>query len=306
MFHLSFGVSLFKNKEGKFVPIGINYEKITNPHIIVLGTTGTGKSYTLRKIASILSKNLHARIHIIDRHGDLNVPDSSTIMFSETSEYGINPLKLSAHLHFGGVRKKINNFIAAINKTSRKLGNRQEAVLRNILYDLYRANGFFEDSPETWKLATSGRWRRKYPNLNDLNRYLEAKLKSKLFGMNRESIKSFEELQKLNKTLYRLQKQQISDESETIKKKIKDVKEKIKDVFIEGIESANGSEIDDIIKYDNPETMRSVFDVIQNMVGMGIFKDKEPDFKEEYKVWRYIISALNRDEQRLFVEFVAE
>ena len=81
---------------------------------------------------------------------------------------------------FGGVRKRIQSFMSAINKTSRKLGSKQEAALRNILYDLYAANGFYDGKPESWKLkdGVQRKYPKKHPTVEDALRFSSFKITS--------------------------------------------------------------------------------------------------------------------------------
>ncbi|MGL6519275.1 DUF5710 domain-containing protein [Aeromonas caviae] len=125
-----------------------------NGHMLLLGMSGAGKTHQLRRMISSLldtaSPQATPRIHIFDIHGDIEIPSASTVLFSEQSGYGLNPLVVDSDPHFGGVRKKIQGFISTLNKTSRQLGGKQEAVLRNLLTDVYEAHGFVLDDPTTW------------------------------------------------------------------------------------------------------------------------------------------------------------
>src|SRR3546814_9934988 len=77
------------------------------------------------------------RFHVFDVHGDIEIEDASSVMFSEQTQYGMNPLRVNPDPHFGGVRKKVQGFISTMNRVSGALGTKQEACLRNILYDSY-------------------------------------------------------------------------------------------------------------------------------------------------------------------------
>jgi DNA helicase HerA-like ATPase len=50
----------------------------------------------------------------------------------------------------------------------------------------------------------------------------------------------------------------------------------------------------------------SVYDVLENLFSVGFFKGKEVKFDETKKIWRYDIQTLNIDEQKLFVDFLAD
>ena len=302
------GQEFFSIKNGNPKNVLLDYGKVINPHLILVGGSGTGKTYNLRKILKAISEvNQNVRFHIMDVHGDIEIDDSSTIKFSETTEYGLQPLKLSTDPDFGGVRKRIRSFINALNRTSRKLGTKQEPVLYNLLLDLYAARGFYATSPKTWYETE----KRKYPTLIDLRRWLEYKLKHMLFGASSKALRSFEEVKKLKLQLDRKIKKELKskndEEIQKLEEQISKIKEKMKEEFNNGVENlGNGYELDDLIKYDSPEVIRSLLDRITILESSGIFKNRIPQFDNKKPVWRYDIKALNRDEQKLFVSILAE
>ena len=305
MCNIKIGYNVFNKK-----PVIIDFTKIVNPHILIFGSSGTGKTHTIKKLVNAIEMN-NIKTNVIDGQGDITLSNSSTVVFHATSNYGINPLKFSPNREMGGIRKKIRSIISAVNKTSRTLGNRQEAVLRNLLTDLYKSFGFFEDNPATWTLEKNGRWRTRYPTVTDLIKFIEKRIYKKYFGVDKESIKQFEELKKLNAKLYRLIIKKIKNkddeyETEKIKTQIKLLKEEMVKTYKKALDKAEGDELKDIIKYDNVEVLKSVKDIVENLFSTGIFKDKEPEFDLNSKIWRYDIKALNIDEQVLFSHFLAE
>ncbi|CAJ6618431.1 Type IV secretory pathway, VirB4 components [Burkholderia pseudomallei] len=152
-----FGYDSGELSRGKKVPVMWDTKQVVNPHMIVAGISGMGKTYTLKKIishvAATLAPGQKMRVHVIDVHGDIDIPGASTVVFSEQSPYGlVNPLKVNPDPHFGGLRKQIQGFIATMNRVMRRLGNKQEACLRNLLTDLYITHGFKQDDPSTWMI----------------------------------------------------------------------------------------------------------------------------------------------------------
>ena len=130
--------------------------KVVNPHIAIIGTSGAGKTYTLRKIISQFlesyspAQSKSHKFEVFDVHADIKIDNASTVLFSEQTKYGLNPFLVSPDPHHGGVRKKLRAFISTINKTSRMLGDKQEGVLRNLVMDTYHQFGFDEDNPDSW------------------------------------------------------------------------------------------------------------------------------------------------------------
>jgi len=143
----------FEVKGGSQVPVVWDERNVINGHMGFVGKSGSGKSYVLRhaiRSAAASATRRGTRFHVIDRHGDLATPGESVVQFSESTPYGFQPLEVNPDPHFGGVRKAIQKFISAINRTSHRLGPIQEGLLRRLLEELYAARGFKKDDPRTW------------------------------------------------------------------------------------------------------------------------------------------------------------
>jgi len=316
-----FGVDSAFIKKGETVPVVWDSTKVINAHILLVGKSGTGKTYTIKKIINQLKNQAgkKIRIRIIDVHGDIDIEGCSSIKFSESSQYGFNPLAINPDPDFGGVRKRIQSFMSALNKTARKLGPKQESVLRNILLDIYSSNGFYEKDPSSWKLYDNQGNRlmhkgqpKRYPTLEDAYRYANFKHKAMFLGTSNKAVLSLEEVNKKAKQLYLKQKEMhktnSAEEIEKIKAELKVIGEAAINEYSNYIYSIEtGSELADLIKYDSIDIIKSVVDRLGNLISIGIFKNKEPEFDPNASIWRYDIKALtNLDEKKLFVYFLLE
>lgn len=304
----------------KFKPdkkIELNIKNTINGHMMFVGMSGTGKSYNLKKIIEEIMKEVpDAQFHILDVHGDLEVKNSETIRFSEIDNNGLQPLKISDNPYFGGVRKRIRNFISTLNRTSRKLGSKQESVLISLLNDLYIANGFLPEDPKTWSLSYDPRFNskypKKYPNIKDLVNFTKGKLKQLYHGANSQAIYQLDILKKeVGKIELILKNAEKNRFDETAKEKelekLNKQKEKVKEVYNAYIDSIKtGKEFDEILKYDSVEVLKSVYEKITTLESSGIFKDNPLNNKERGKIYRYDIKSLNKDEQKLFVDILLE
>lgn len=150
---IAFGNDEESAREGVADPVFWHEADAVNGHIGLFGMSGSGKTFTLRRIVSqVASANAGARVHIMDVHGDLQMPNESVVRFSEATPWGINPLRLSSHPDFGGVRKRIQSFLSQLDEVGRSpMGERQASSLRNLLIDLYSQRGFRMDDPSTWR-----------------------------------------------------------------------------------------------------------------------------------------------------------
>lgn len=294
--------------------------KVINAHKLVLGASGTGKTTFLKSFINTISTSYPdaVKFYVFDVHGDLDIKGDNVKHFfiSETGEYGLNPLKISPDKDYGGVRKKVKSFISTINRTSRKLGVKQEHILSEVLLELYSANGFYHDDPRTWSLdfdPRNSKYPKKYPTLKDLRRFLDAKVKQVFLGTGHASIKALEELNKKVRLLekYRtMEIKEVSDDSkEQIKSRIDKLKEECKQLYASYIDKIEtGRELDALLKYHSYDLLKSVLVYIVNLEMTGIFRDKYPSLDEDKdkNVALFKIEALSRDEQKMFIDFYLE
>lgn len=134
--------------------VSIGTQRAINGHLQITGVTGMGKTHMLIELLASAVESASDlrqpfRIHLFDPHGDIDTPHTSTVKFSEATGYGYNPLEVNPDPDYGGVRRSIQKFIAAVKK-HKQLGTKQEAVMRYLLEDLYISRGFRPDNPATW------------------------------------------------------------------------------------------------------------------------------------------------------------
>lgn len=146
-------IKLGRNQK-TFEPIILDTRRVVNPHLQATGFTGMGKTHLLQELVTSFVESAAelgqpVRVHVMDPHGDIELPYASKLTFSEATGYGYNPLEINPDQDYGGVRRAIQKFIAAVKK-HKSLGTKQEAVMRYILEDLYAAHGFKADDPQTW------------------------------------------------------------------------------------------------------------------------------------------------------------
>lgn len=305
---ITFGHS--KNKDQKPFEVVWDAERAINAIMVMAGASGVGKTYRLRKmIDEIATGGRDVRFHVIDIHGDIQVNGSSSVKFSESTGYGLNPLKVSADGDFGGVRKRCRGFISMLNQTSRKLGPRQESALMLILEEMYDQGGFRADDPRSWSLDFDPRppkpgRRKRQPTVADLLFFADLRLKRTLVGANLPATVKFEQLSKVYKKLESTHNKVLAGDPNL---EIGPLKEEAKRLYCEWIDAIeNWRDIDEVLKFSNREIVKSVQERIKLIDSSGIFKNKQPDFDPRAPVWRYDIASLNTDEQIMFVNTLVE
>lgn len=300
-----------RRQNNREVPVIWDAAKAINPHWLILGTSGSGKTYTIRRLVSDLARTSPGvRIHIADAHGDIDVPGASTVRFSQASNYGYNPLTIDPDPEFGGVNRRINAFVTLLSATCGALGNRQEAVLRALLADLYQANGFYADNPRSWGLETGGdrRFPKKFPQFSDAIRYGETRLRATFLGTSTRAAVLLEKANRAARKMTQMQRNgersKLSGEGDLAKiaEEFERAKAEAKDAFIEHLDAIKfGREFDDVLRYDSPELLRSIIDRLRNLESTGIFRDSAPPFSPAARIWRYDLQPVPVQEQRLFV-----
>lgn len=353
----------------KRVPVEWDSNKLTNPHMIMMGDTGSGKTYQLRHVCSSLAATCasDARIHIFDRHDNIHVEGASTVFFSQASDFGINVLELNPNPHYGGVRRRIQSFISSVNRTSHRLGHRQEAVMRNLLQDLYRSMGFSLDDPHTWHAANASavytapgkedrlyldvpyeererarkaglrfdgdekawwchadehkaetrRWPvklsgQRYPTLLDAIRFTRSRLQAMRFGSNQQAMRALEAVQRAAKTLFIKQRNAVrlgdpNGMGQIDSGELDDARVKAIAAYTAAVNAiTTGRELEDLLKYDSAETVKSVLDRLENLYAYGVFRDVAPPFDPAATTRRYVTIALHDDAQTMLVDTMAE
>lgn len=305
-------------KVGKKTPIYWDTTKLINGHMLIMGRSGTGKTYTIRQfldqiLAEATQNSKRVRVHIMDIHGDIEIDGASTVKFSESTPYGFNPLMINADPDFGGVRKRIQSFIATINRSGRKLGSKQEAVLRNVLLDLYAANGFYETDSNSWKIndGINRQYPKKHPTMEDAVKFANSKLKGMFLGTSSQTVLKLEELYKKQSAFHRKMKRTAGNiepiEKAQLEEELKKGAEETIELFKAHLEKMQtGHELSDLMKYDSKDVMKSVVDRLENINSSGIFRAKRPPFDPAAALWRYDIKALLDEEKKLFVSFLLE
>lgn len=311
---VNLGIDASSIKSGKNTKVLWDSQRLINGHCLIVGKSGTGKTHTLRNIIEQISKQAkgNLRVHVMDVHGDIELPGASSVKFSESTPYGFNPLTINPDPDFGGVRKRVQSFISALERTGFRLGSKQQAALRNILYDLYAANGFKENDPTTWKITQeNSKFGRKQPSMEDAVRFANAKLRTMYLGTSSKTVAALEKLYKkriqLNNKIKFSAKAITQDDKDIALAEIQKIASEAEELFHEHLENIQtGRELDDLIKYDSKDVMKSVVDRLENLHSIGIFRPQRPPFDPSAPIWRYDIKALSTDEKKLFVSFILE
>lgn len=311
-------------KEKTRVPIYWREDRVLNHHVGVAGTTGAGKTHWIRKFIEAMPA--HVEVDVFDYHADIDIPGAQSVIFSEATRYGYNPLVLNPDPHYGGVRRGIGDVLHAMALTGRVLGGNQEGVLRNLLTDTFAARGILQEEPRSWNrreatqeeiraLQASQDWntlRATYPTLDDVIRMAKRKLRA-LYLMVEDSgkgaavISAFDAycrtMRSFKSSAASLRnKAEPTDDDQKRLAAAKDKALQAHAAYLDALES--GRELDETIKYGNKDVLQSTITRLENLVALGLFNANPPPFGGA-RIRRYVIKPLasSTAELVMFVHF---
>ncbi|KOP26560.1 cell division protein FtsK [Hapalosiphon sp. MRB220] len=129
-----------------------NPAKLRNGHVVILGTSGSGKTQTLKALAHELPLLFpDIKIVISDFHGDLELPGEVCYSLDAESPHGLNPLVLDLDPKGGGPDLQAIA-VSSILRKSLKMGDNQEGLVLNAFISCYQNRGIFQDNQSTWTL----------------------------------------------------------------------------------------------------------------------------------------------------------
>lgn len=295
-------------------------ETLINGHMLISGMSGTGKSFqSLRFLTSAAKSGL--TIDVFDVHEELHGIDGAVaVKYSQATGYGFNPLVLDTDKHEGGPAKQINFIVSLIKSVTPQFGVNQESVLRNLLTDVYHANGIYQDNLRSWQrrslseaarrvIVEARRWselREFYPTLDDLMSYAMKKLQVLKLGGDNKAATAFEQLSKQLKALHRARsnysKQADPQELEKLEVKIEDLQNKTIEAYSLFVRcQETGREWEDLLKYESADTLAGVIRRIELLNSAGIFSANEPPFGDA-RVRVHQIKSLSLEQQVLFAK----
>jgi hypothetical protein len=295
----------------------LDTKRLINGHMLVAGMSGTGKSFQLMRLLDSAARE-KIECDVFDVHEELHTgPATRACKFSEATQLGYNPLVPNFDEHSGGIRRQISEVVDMINRTSTKLGPRQESALKNLLADVYYLRGMYADNPRTWskRIITEAQYdemvrNREYvamkacqPILRDVISYAERKLKALSTGSDSKTVNALEKVEQISRNMNRIKTKQgkAADDSEIaqLAKQLEGEREKAIEAYVNFINSIEtGREYTEAIKYTNRETLQSLLERLQSLQDSGIFRSNPPDWGDAL-IRVYQVGALKDDERKL-------
>ncbi|NPA04498.1 MAG: DUF87 domain-containing protein [Crenarchaeota archaeon] len=135
-----------------------------NPHVTIIGSTGSGKSHAAALLSSKMAKEYRATILAIDPHGEykeLYKKYGLRVEVIDAAQHGLNPLMLLE----GETPRRRARQIVELMKAQYPIGPLQATILENAIITAYIDKGLDPDTPYQGQETA-------WPTLNEAVRYI--------------------------------------------------------------------------------------------------------------------------------------
>lgn len=132
--------------------VSLSPDEVPNPHMMITGTSGSGKTSLLRPYLKYLGR-MGKTVHILDLKGDICVGDEENLMTfkARNSNMGISPFEFINDIDSGGPKLQAVELVEMIKRSFLPgMGPSQRGILLEVILDLYKLHGFHDDDPTTW------------------------------------------------------------------------------------------------------------------------------------------------------------
>ena len=152
---------------------------------------------------------------------------------------------------------------------------------------------------------------KRFPTLSDLRRHLWDRYVMMKTGQSAPAIRAFDKVMNLAAKRARLRMRKLNEagaeELDKLEQQLGKAQQESVEAFQEGMERVDsGQELEELLLWDNPEAVKSLFDRVESLERSGIFKPTPPRFDQRVPVKRFNIKAFSDDEQQLFVDVLLE
>lgn len=150
---------------------------------------------------------------------------------------------------------------------------------------------------------------RTYPTIKDVSDYAKELYEQRFLGSDQRSVRALGYMNKAAQShqkivLADLKNKRLGYKDDNTDEKLAEAKLKAIEAFSEYVNSVRtGRELDTLLKYQNPDVVRSTHIRLKNLLATGIFKPTLPPFDPNNSVWRYKLNAVESEEKKMLVLF---
>lgn len=154
-------------------------------------------------------------------------------------------------------------------------------------------------------------WGKQHPSIHDVISLAQLKLKQLFVTTDQKGLLALEALCRAQSNLVSKVKSTIkrsaTESEEMLQEERNKAAAKARDAMMNFIEKvATGTELDDLIRYESPDTLKSIINKLDNLKATGVCRSVAPPHDPDQLVWRYGLRAYEDGEKRIFVETLLE
>lgn len=164
------------------------------------------------------------------------------------------------------------------------------------------------DALQRWPARS---WGKQYPTIHDVISLAQFKLKQLFVGTDQKGLLALEAMCRAQSSLIskvkNTMKRAASEDEDALQAERDRAAEKAVVAMKNFIEKvATGTELDDLIRYESQDTLKSLLDRLDNLKATGVCRSVAPPYDPRELIWRYGLRAYADDEKRMFVENLLE
>lgn len=302
--------------------------KLSNPHYLVSGMSGSGKSHLIRNIIARLNRR-GLTTHIIELHPDMHYNDFVAAGCGEhvspddfnylnfdyvEGDASVNILQFNPSPESGGVYMAIQDVLEVARLFNPSLGSRQVTYLQKLLEYTYSRKGITHGEPSTWVDPSNPRNPTgHHPNMHDLLDSLIEVRRTISSGLGKDVFVEVERLRrKVQKTKRTIDSGVLSEEDkaakeEELEKQFDSLKVQVIDTIRQEVYGDKDTE--PFYQGWKLDTLDSLADTIKSMVESSLFTrgiDDPASFKgpKKNKINVYRLSHLAYGHQRTMIHIL--
>jgi hypothetical protein len=189
---------------------------------------------------------------------------------------------------------------------AKALGARWDAHIKHWWIPAHRYEGGITRWPPAYKERT-------YPTLQDVAAYAKRLYEERFLGSDQKAVRALGALNRAARQHQRKMLEALKQQGTTgvpdleVVNALANAREKAIEAYTEYVNAVRtGHELENLLKYDSPDVLKSVLDRLNNLKATGIFKSTPAPFEPSANVWRYKLNALSQEEKKMLVLFTLQ
>lgn len=262
--------------DGAQAPLTHSMMKASNFHHALIGTSGVGKTFTIRKMAIEFASQGVTQF-ILDTQGDYSFAEFSSnhdmkgVRVNEIKfgygpgTAGINPFAIHSDDQYGGFHHAVIGVLETLRLFNPSIGSRQKTQLRRLITRTYERKGIVMEDPRSWRLEP--------PSMRDLLITIDDEIKAVKSRSGTDIFDEIEEARKkAQRAAFRIKNEAGSTEDQqALEKEIEGHKASVMEAFEKMLDAElqTGEKLPSLSGSLN--RLEAIHDMIEGAIISGLF-----------------------------------